>query len=121
MPLADHGIARLRNVTTRSISPENLDGGKGGGGRATEGTGAYAARDLGPGWKVSPSVIIGAGATLPMAAIDGPGTITHIWITTAPRPLAHPGAAGVLGRCGRAGRRGAARRLLRNGWGASPR
>ena len=54
MPLADHGIARLRDVTTRSISPENLDGGKGGGGRASEGTGAYAARDLGPGWKVSP-------------------------------------------------------------------
>ena len=82
MPLADHGIARLRDVTTRSISPENLDGGKGGGGRASEGTGAYAARDLGPGWKVSPSVIIGAGATLPMAVIDGPGTITHIWLTT---------------------------------------
>ena len=39
MPLAGHGIARLRNVTTRSISPENLDGGKGGGGRASEGTG----------------------------------------------------------------------------------
>ena len=40
MPLAGHGIARLRDVTTRSISPENFDGGKGGGGRATEGTGA---------------------------------------------------------------------------------
>ena len=54
MPLAGHEIARLRKVTTRSISPENVDGAKGGGGRATEGTGAYAARDLGPGWKVSP-------------------------------------------------------------------
>ena len=80
MPLAGHGIARLRNVTTRSISPENLDGGKGGGGRASEGTGAYAARDLGPGWKVSPSVIIAAGTTLPMGVIEGPGTITHIWL-----------------------------------------
>ena len=46
MPLDPRDIARLRNVTTRSISPENFDGAKGGGGRATEGTGAYAARDL---------------------------------------------------------------------------
>jgi D-arabinan exo alpha-(1,3)/(1,5)-arabinofuranosidase (non-reducing end) len=82
MPLAGHEIARLRNVTTRSISPENVDGAKGGGGRATEGTGAYAARDLGPGWKISPSVIIGAGNTYSMAIIDGPGLITHIWLTT---------------------------------------
>jgi hypothetical protein len=82
MPLAGHEIARLRKVTTRSISPENVDGAKGGGGRATEGTGAYAARDLGPGWKVSPSVIIGAGNTYSMAIIDGPGLITHIWLTT---------------------------------------
>ena len=82
MPLGAHDIARLRNVTTRSISPENFDGAKGGGGRATEGTGAYAARDLGPGWKISPSVIIGAGTTFPMATMDGPGVITHIWLTT---------------------------------------
>ena len=38
MPLDPRDIARLRNVTTRSISPENFDGAKGGGGRATEGT-----------------------------------------------------------------------------------
>ena len=82
MPFDARNIARLRNVTTRSISPENLDGAKGGGGRAISGTGANAARDLGVGWKISPSMIIGPGATLPMAVIDGPGTITHIWLTT---------------------------------------
>jgi hypothetical protein len=82
MPFDARDIARLRNVATRSISPENPDGAKGGGGRATQGTGAYAARDLGLGWKMSPSVIIGAGTTFPMATIDGPGTITHIWLTT---------------------------------------
>jgi hypothetical protein len=82
MPFDARSIARLRNVTTRSISPENLDGAKSGGGRASEGTGANAARDLGVGWKISPSVIIGSGATLPMATIDGPGRITHIWLTT---------------------------------------
>jgi hypothetical protein len=82
MPIQARDIARLRNVATRSISPENVDGAKGGGGRATNGTGSNASRDLGIGWKVSPSMIIGAGATLPMATIEGPGTITHIWLTT---------------------------------------
>ncbi|MFL6044336.1 MAG: glycoside hydrolase family 172 protein [Propionibacteriaceae bacterium] len=82
MPYEPRDIAQLRKVTTRSISPENFDGSKGGGGRATEGAGANAARDLGVGWKVSPSVIIGSGSTFPMATIDGPGTITHIWLTT---------------------------------------
>jgi hypothetical protein len=75
-------IARLRAVQTRSISPENVDGSVGGGGRATEGTGAASARDLGPGWKISPSVDISPGATFDLATIDGPGRITHIWITT---------------------------------------
>jgi len=82
MPIQARDIARLRNVATRSISPENVDGAKGGGGRATNGTGSNASRDLGIGWKVSPSMTIGAGATLPMATIEGPGTITHIWLTT---------------------------------------
>ena len=82
MPLDAPNLARLRDVTTRSISPENVDGAKSGGGRATEGTGAHAARDLGVGWKISPSVVIGSGATFPMATIEGAGTITHIWLTT---------------------------------------
>jgi D-arabinan exo alpha-(1,3)/(1,5)-arabinofuranosidase (non-reducing end) len=82
MPFDTRDIARLRDVTTRSISPENFDGAKGGGGRSTHGTGAPAARDLGLGWKISPSVIIRTRTTLPMATIDGPGTITHIWLTT---------------------------------------
>jgi hypothetical protein len=75
-------IAALRSVQTRSISPENLDGSAGGGGRATEGTGARAARDLGPGWKVSPSVIVPGASSFDLARIDGPGRITHIWLTT---------------------------------------
>ncbi len=75
-------ISRLRNVRTRSISPENHDGAAGGGGRTTEGTGARAARELGPGWKVSPSVVVRAGQTFPFAHIDGAGRITHLWITT---------------------------------------
>lgn len=75
-------LTKRRNVETRSISPENFDGSKGGGARATEGTGAACAVDLGPGWKISPSVEIAAGATFELAAIDGPAVITHIWLTT---------------------------------------
>src|SRR5215203_81670 len=82
MPLETHEIARLRNVRTRSISPENFGGAEGGGGRATQGTGSVAARDLGVGWKISPSVIIAPGTTFPIASVDGSGIITHIWLTT---------------------------------------
>ena len=49
-------ISRLSNAKTRSISAENFTGEKGRGGMATEGTGAKAARDLGQGWKISPSM-----------------------------------------------------------------
>ena len=71
----------LSDARTRSISPENFSGEKGAGGMATEGTGASAARDLGRGWKVSPSVSIGAGETFVLAEINGPGIIQHIWMT----------------------------------------
>ena len=77
-----HDIATLRDIETRSISPENFTGAKGGGGRATEGTGAGPARDLGQGWKISPSVEIAAGETFDLASIEGSGRITHVWLTT---------------------------------------
>ncbi len=82
MDTAGRQLARLRNVYTRSISPENFDGRKGGGGRATEGTGAACAADLGQGWKISPSVDIPGRDTFVLAEIDGPGAVTHIWLTT---------------------------------------
>lgn len=75
-------LPEKRSVYTRSISPENFDGSKGGGARATAGTGAGCARDLGPGWKISPSIDLEAGTTRDLAEIHGPGRITHIWITT---------------------------------------
>jgi len=79
MSLGD--LARLSSAKTRSISPENFTGEKGRGGMATEGTGANAARDLGQGWKISPSVVIKAGTTFSLADIEGPGAIQHIWMT----------------------------------------
>jgi hypothetical protein len=76
------GIARLTAGRSRSISPENPTGAPGAGGRATEGTGAHAARELGRGWKVSPSIEIAAGATAVLGEIEGPATIRHLWLTT---------------------------------------
>jgi len=72
---------RLSDAKTRSISPENFTGEKGKGGMATEGTGKECARELGQGWKISPSVRIKAGETLTVANIEGPGAIQHIWMT----------------------------------------
>lgn len=77
-------LSRLSNARTRSISAENPTGGKGQGGRASEGTGARAARELGRGWKVSPSIVVAPHSTVTLAAIEEPGAIQHIWVTTAP-------------------------------------
>ena len=74
-------LSRLSNAQTRSISPENFTGEKGQGGMATEGTNAGAARDLGRGWKVSPSVDIAPGKTFTLADIQGSGAIQQIWMT----------------------------------------
>ncbi len=78
-------LSRLSNAETRSISPENFNGEKGKGGMATEGTGAPAARDLGQGWKVSPSIKLLGGTTAVMADIAGPGVIQNIWLTCGPK------------------------------------
>src|SRR6476619_126645 len=75
-------LARLSSAQTRSISAENFDGQKGGGGRATEGTGAQAARDLGAGWKVSPSIVIPPRTTVTIADIHGSGAVQHFWVTS---------------------------------------
>ncbi len=76
-----HNLSQLSSAKSRSISPENFTGEKGAGGMAEDGTGARAARDLGKGWKVSPSVIIKAGETFTLCDIEGPGAIKHIWMT----------------------------------------
>ncbi|NLM54150.1 MAG: DUF2961 domain-containing protein [Firmicutes bacterium] len=79
-----HGLSTLSTALSRSISPENFTGEKGRGGMATTGTGANAARDLGQGWKVSPSVVIKPGETFTMGEIRESGIIQHIWLTCFP-------------------------------------
>ncbi len=73
-------LSRITTAQTRSICAENFTGEKGKGGMATEGTGAECARDLGQGWKVSPSINIKAGETFTLADYAGQGMIKHIWI-----------------------------------------
>ena len=74
-------IFLMSDAKTRSISPENFNGAKGEGGKATTGTGAGPSRDLGKGWKVSPSVVIASKTTYTVAEITGSGSVQHIWMT----------------------------------------
>jgi hypothetical protein len=48
-----------------------------------QGTGANCARELGQGWKISPSVTIAAGQSFVMADIEGSGAVQQIWLTPA--------------------------------------
>jgi len=67
-------------LTSRSISFENPTGAPGEGGKA--------ASHLGPGRKGAPSRRIDPGETVDLCDIEGPGTIRHIWLTTAREPAA---------------------------------
>ena len=82
-------LFRLSDAKTRSICPENFTGEKGKGGMAQVcdrgkrniANAAYAARDLGEGWKVNPYSIINPKETITIAEMEGPGAIQHIWMT----------------------------------------
>ena len=77
--LAD--LPKLSDAKTRAATPENLTGEKGHAAAATQGTGARASRELGLGWKVSPSVKIESHKTFVLCDMAGPGCVTHIWMT----------------------------------------
>jgi hypothetical protein len=76
-------LYRLSAAQSRSISPENLSGEKGEGGMTPleQGSSANAAKELGMGWKVNPSIYIQPGSTFVLAEIEGSGAIRHIWMT----------------------------------------
>lgn len=71
-------LYRLSKAKTRSISAENPTGEKGKGGMAKEGVASGPSKDLGPGWKVNPYVVIEPGKTQTLAEITGPGAVQHI-------------------------------------------
>ena len=77
----------LSGAVSRSISPENLTGEKGNGGRCEleDGSAKEAARHLGKGWKVNPYIIMQPKETFEIANIQGPGAIQHIWLTPTGR------------------------------------
>lgn len=73
----------LQDAQSRSISPENPDGRRGGGSRATleQGSAGREASELGLGWKVNPYIVIKPGQRVVLGEADGPGIINHIWLT----------------------------------------
>ncbi|HIE09403.1 MAG TPA: DUF2961 domain-containing protein [Armatimonadetes bacterium] len=83
------GLRALPLVTdaeTRSISPENPTGEKGGGAKEPPSP-ESPARRLGKGWKVRPCITLRSGERTTLADIEGPGIIQHIWITVSEKAL----------------------------------
>lgn len=79
-------LSMLRNIKSRSISPENPTGGAGMGGRAEipeEEKATHPARELGVGWKVRPYVQLKKGDTICLADIHCSGMIRHIWMVNS--------------------------------------
>lgn len=79
-------IYRTKKILSRSITAENPEGKKGQGAMAVpdpEDT-SHPARELGTGWKVRPYIEIPPGKEEQIAGMDGPGKITHIWMTAFP-------------------------------------
>lgn len=73
-----------KNAKTRSICAENPDGAKGGGARAEVEGKEHAARELGKGWKVRPSLSIPPHSVVVLAEIEEMAVIRHIWMTCYP-------------------------------------
>ena len=65
----------LSGSVSRSISPENFTGAKGGGAlcELEDGSAKWAARDLGKGWKVNPYIRVAPGKLLRSPIYRGRG------------------------------------------------
>jgi hypothetical protein len=74
-------LAQLSRAESRSISPENPTGARGGGARELPTGEKHPARDLGQGWKVRPCVTVEPGKTHVLADIEGPGQLQQLWLT----------------------------------------
>lgn len=82
----------LSAADSRSVSAENPTGARAGGGREPVPTDpatrqpAGAARELGLGWKVRPSIELAPGDVATLMDIAGPATIRSVWMTPAGVP-----------------------------------
>lgn len=74
-------IPLLATGRTRSVSPENVNGESGSGGKA--------ASVLGPSRKGAPCVTIGKGQTHRLVDVKGPGVMQHFWLTVPEKPAAY--------------------------------
>ena len=90
-------ISKLTKTKTRSISPENVYGEKGGGGMALPSGELQAevakigqtanwekmgfSTGLGQGWKVRPCISLPAKTATTIMDVAGPGVIQHMWFT----------------------------------------
>ncbi len=74
-------LPRLSRAKSRSISAENPTGEKAKGAMAEPGP-ERGSEPLGRGWKCRPTVKVGAGQTVDLARIAGPGSIQSMWMTT---------------------------------------
>lgn len=70
-------------MQSRSISAENITGGKGAGALVPpeQGSQGHQAREMGLGWKTNPFLFVDAGETVTLGEIKGSGVINHIWMT----------------------------------------
>lgn len=87
-PLA-HSLGTIPLLTdgeSRSISAENPDGARGGGGKAKPDPNE-AGSDLPLGWKARPCLTLEPNSLTTIAEIDGPGVIQQIWITVDPKRI----------------------------------
>ncbi len=92
-------ISKLSKAETRSISPENVYGAKGGGGMTKPGELSEDVARIGQvvhwenmrfssdfsrcgqGWKVRPCISLPANVATTIMDVDGPGVIQHMWFT----------------------------------------
>ena len=75
-------IGLLSNAKTRSISAENPNGAVGGGAKVMPDE-HNPGSALGKSWKIRPCITLPKKSVTTLAEIDGPGSITHIWITVS--------------------------------------
>lgn len=78
-----HNLYLTSNAQSRSISPENLSGDKGQGGRIAPEDGNAKDASTKHGWKTNPYIFVQPGETAVLAEAEGPGIINHIWMTPA--------------------------------------
>lgn len=76
-----NSLYMLQDAESRSITPENLTGGKAQGGKIKATEGNAKANASKHGWKANPYIFIEPGEEVTLGEIDGSGIINHIWMT----------------------------------------